>query len=520
MDGVQVKLNRSSAKFPLAGALCQCLLLAALFANNTFAADESPKELKTVAVLTCYGMIDQGLYDSIVRRSGEAIQMGADFIILDIQTYGGRVDSADEISKYLIQDLPGKVHTVAYVSTEAISAGAMISVSCQNIIMRHNTTIGCSAPIIMGDSEMGQTEREKSESFVRSTFSRAAQANGYPEAILRAMVSRDIEVWQVKNLKTGQNEYFEKNYLPSDPNQYDLAGKNMVDPAGELLTLTDQKALQYGVAHAVVDDMDGVLEFLRKRYDVNLSGDVIRMETMWSEEMVRWLNSPIISSLLIMGILLGIYVELHTPGLGLPGLLALICLVILVGSRYLSGMANWIEVAVLAIGIILLLLEIFVIPGFGLPGIAGILCILGGLFALMVRNAPDELPWPQTQPAWDVFATNVLAFLGGIFGFAAIAWVLARFLPKAAFLSGLTLRPSDTVRMQIGQSEPALARPSVQLGDKGIVETTLRPAGTARFGGKLFDVVCQAEFIQSGASVKVVEISGNRIVVTKTSEKP
>lgn len=523
MDGENVKNGAAApgvSRIVAAGGLW-LFFCCSVFAVEPLGLPQTKKdpELKTAAVLTCYGMIDEGLYESIVRRSNEAIAMGADFVILDVQTYGGRVDFADEISKYLIHTLAQKVHTAAYVSTEAISAGAMISVSCQNIIMRKNTTIGCSAPIIMGDSEMGAAEREKSESFVRSTFSRAAQANGYPEAILRAMVSQELEIWQLKNLKTGQFEYFEKDYLPADPNAYDLAGKRLIDPAGELLTLTDQKALEYGVANAVVDDLDGALEYLSKRYEVPISEDAIAMETMWSEEMVRFLNSPVISGLLVMGILLGVYVELHTPGLGLPGLLALICLIVLVGSRYLSGLANWIEVAVLVIGIILLLLELLVIPGFGIPGFTGIICILGGLFALMVKNAPDELPWPQTVQAWELFASSALGILGGIAAFVAAAWLFSRFMPKMAFLSGLTLDPSGSAQMQTAKGETPGSKAGLRAGDQGRIETTLRPAGTARFSGRLYDVVCQAEFIEKGKAVEVVDISGNRIVVKEIQEK-
>ncbi|MHC5096331.1 MAG: NfeD family protein, partial [Planctomycetota bacterium] len=334
--------------------LCLPLLIADQPTPEAQAAPVVETPQKIVAMITCHGMIDQGLADSIERRGNEAIAMGADYLILEVETYGGRVDSADEISKYLIQDLPDTIHTVAYVNTEAISAGAMISVSCKDIIMRENTTIGCSAPIIMGSSEMGEAEREKTESFVRSTFSRAAQANGYPEALLKAMVSQNIEVWQIENTQTGQMEYYEKEYLPNDPNAYGLAGKKLIVKEGELLTLTDQKAKEYGIARAVVEDSEQALAFIEQRDGVVISKDVIRLETIWSEEMVRWLTSPIVVSILVLGIMLGIYVEFNTPGLGLPALLAVTCLVILVGSRYLIGMANWIEIALLCLGFLLL----------------------------------------------------------------------------------------------------------------------------------------------------------------------
>ncbi|MBL7214273.1 MAG: hypothetical protein ISS71_01205 [Phycisphaerae bacterium] len=474
---------------------------------------------KTAAILTCHDMIDDGLYQSIVRRSEEAIGRGADYLILDVQTYGGLVKSADDISKYLILELGDKIHTVAYVSTEAISAGSMISVSCKDIIMRKNTTIGCSAPIIMGDTEMGEAEREKSESFVRATFSRAAEANGYPEALLKAMVSQKLEVWGVKNRKTGQMEYFEKDFLPTDPNTFAIGQKTMVCPAGELLTLTAQQAKEYGIARAVVSNEQEMLEFLAKRDRITFSDSIIRLETMWSEELVRWLKSPLVSGILIMGILLGIYVELHAPGLGLPSLLAIVCLVILVGSKYLTGLANWIEIAVLCIGFILLMVEIFVIPGFGVAGFAGILCIFAGLFGMLVRNAPDELPWPRSEEAWNLFAQGVLGIIGGIAGFTVVAWLLAKYMPRIAFLSGLILSSPRGDSESLSQSGGNSSSKTIAAGDCGVVITSLRPAGSARIDGKLCDVVCQAEFIEKGVSIEVVKVSGNRIVVKKTEEK-
>ncbi|MCI0498436.1 MAG: hypothetical protein L0Y36_01965 [Planctomycetales bacterium] len=472
---------------------------------------------KTAAVLTCYKMIDHGLYQSIIRRSQEAIRRGADYIILDVQTYGGLVKSADDISKYLILELGNKVHTVAYVSTEAISAGAMISVSCRDIVMRKNTTIGCSAPIVMGGSEMGEAEREKAESFVRATFSRAAQANGYPEALLKAMVSQQLEVWQVKNLKTGKTEYFEKEYLPTEPNAFDLANKKLVVKEGELLTLTDQKALEYGIARAVVDDLDGAIEFIEKRDGVAISDNILRLETIWSEELVRWLTSPMVVSILVLGIFLGIYVEFNTPGLGLPSLLAVVCLVILVGSRYLTGLANWIEIAILCVGFILLMVEIFVIPGFGIAGFAGIVCILAGLFGMLVRNAPGEIPWPKGQNAWQVFTDGLSGFALGFILFIVCAVVLAKYMDRLPFLRSFVLKTSGIgERLTISRTcEPEHRENPVEAGQTGKAVSTLRPAGKAKFGNSIVDVVADGAFIEKGKHICVREVHGNRVVVSE-----
>ncbi len=476
--------------------------------------------VKTAAVITCHDMIDNGLFQSIERRSAEAIAAGADYLILDVQTYGGLVKSADDIGKHLILELADKVHTVAYVSTEAISAGSMISVSCQDIIMKKNTTIGCSAPITGSGEEMGEAEREKSESFVRATFSRAAGANGYPEALLKAMVSRDLEVWQVKNTQTGHMEYFEKEFLPDDPNTYAIADKELIVKEGELLTLTAQKAKEYGIARAVVSDLDEALTFLAKRDGVTISSKVLQFDTMWSEELVRFLQSPVVMSVLILGILLGIYVEFNTPGLGLPALLAATCLTILVCSRFLIGMANWIEIAVLCIGFILIMLEIFVIPGFGIAGFAGIICILAGLLGMLVKNQPGEIPWPKGEMAWTLFTDGLFGMAVGFLAFVVIAVFLAKYIDRIPVLKTFVLKAS-LQKAQITPSktcEPQNPTTSLTTGQTGRVVSPLRPAGKAEFDGCVVDVVADGAFIEKDHAVKIIEAVGNRIVVSEVQE--
>jgi membrane-bound serine protease (ClpP class) len=468
------------------------------------------------AIIVCKGMIDDGLYKSIQRRTQVALDAGADYLIYEISTYGGLLESADDISKYFIFDAAKKAHTVAYVKTEAISAGAMISVSCQDIIMRKNTTIGDCAPIQMGGKLEG-VEREKMESFTRAAFKRAAEANGYPEALLKAMVSMQIEIYKILNLKTGKYEFFESEHIPKDQKEYDIKNKILIDSDKELLTLTASKAVEYGVARAVVEDRAGVLDFLAKRDGVTFAGEPMVLEMLWSEEMVRWLNSPAVMGVLIMLALLGVYIEFSTPGFGLPGLVAIICFAIVIGSKYLIGMANWVEVAIFFIGVILLMIEIFVLPGFGVVGVLGIICILAGLFGMLVKNPPNKLPWPESQLDWELFTSGVLGLLFGFMGFVVIAWILAKYLPKLQFLSGLILIPTAAqqgVGAKVSMTAPAESKTiGVNIGDIGEVVSTLRPAGKAKFGNCVVDVVAGAEFLDKGTKVKIIEIHGNRVVV-------
>ena len=473
------------------------------------------------AVISCTGLIDDGLYSSIKRRVNTALAMGTNYLIFEIGTYGGLVESADDISKYFILELSQKARTIAYVNTEAISAGAMISVSCQDIIMRKNTTIGDCAPIQMGDKLEG-VEREKAESFIRATFKRAAEANKYPPVLLEAMVSRHKKVWRIKNIKTDLYEFCEDEKLPTDAKLYDLKAKELIDNENEILTLTAARAKEYGIAREVVNDINEAIVFLAQRDNVKFSLTIIRLEPNWSEQLVRMLNHPTVSGILFMIAMLGVYIELKTPGVALPGLVAVICFAIIFGSRYLTGLATWWEIAVFAIGVILLTLEIFVIPGFGIAGVLGILFILLSIFAILVPNRPDELPWPRydfDDVQWRLLSNGAWAFSLGFAGFVILAYILAKFLPKTGPLTGLVLAPADKGPvMQIDLTAPLEKTGKLKVGDTGIAITKLRPAGQARFNNTVVDVVTEGDLIEKDRRIKIIQIQGNRVVVKQITD--
>jgi len=139
--------------------------------------------------------------------------------------------------------------------------------------------------------------------------------------------------------------------LPTDANSWDIANKKLIVRDDEILTLTANRAAQYGIARAVVSDVDQALAFFEERDGVKFAGEPEVYETNWSEEMVRLINSPAVMSILVLLAFLGVYLELNSPGVGLPGLVAVICFVIIIGSKYLIGLANWVEVAIFALGI-------------------------------------------------------------------------------------------------------------------------------------------------------------------------
>ena len=498
------------------GLLAVLFVATATEAETDIAAVEAV-QFKTAAIIPCDKMIDKGLYESIRRRSQLAIDAGADYLIYDIDTYGGDLFAAIDITNHLLNEVNPKAHTVAYVSKKAISAGAMISVACNDIIMKHNTTIGDCAPIQL-QGELEGVKREKIETFTRATFVTCAQANGYPETLLTAMVTIQIEVYKVKNKLEGKYEFFEGDKLPPDKKKYDLDNKELVVGDDTLLTLTAIEAKEYGIARELVSNTDEMLTFLAGRDGIEFNRPVITYSTNWSEELVRMLNHPTFTGILFMIGLLGVYIELKTPGLGLPGLVAVICFAILFGSRFLVGLATWWEVAMFIVGVILLLIEIFVIPGFGLAGITGLMFIFVSLFAILVPNRPDELPWPKYDFDWEILIRGAWGFGLGFVGFLIVAWILAKFLPKTRLFGGLVLAPAPGgSELKVNMTAPVQSEISdVKVGDVGEVLSPLRPTGQVRFGDAVVDVVAEGVFLEKSQKVEIIEIHGNRVVVKET----
>jgi len=503
---------------PEFGVFLLCVLV---FLGGSAASEpnETGPDLRDVkaAVIVCEDMIDNGLYESIKRRSEFALGQDVEYLIYEINTLGGLVSAAYDISEYFLHEVGPKARTVAYISKKAVSAGALISVGCEDIIMKERTRIGDCAPMAMG-VKLEDVEREKVEADIRTVFVNSAQANGYPEALLRAMVTQQIEVYRVKNLVTGEYEFIEGVHIDEkDPNEYDLANKKVIVTKEQLLNITASEALEYGIARAVVKDRSGVLDFLAERDGVRFTGEPMVLETMWSEEMVRWLNSPAVMAVLVMLAMLGVYMELNTPGVGVPGLVAVICVVIIIGIKYTAELANWVEVLLFIIGILLILIEFLALPGFGIAGVLGILCIFAGLFGMLIKNPPGEVPWPRSPLEWDLFFKGVIGLSIGFVGFVVLAWLLAKYMPKIPFLRGLILVPTAATAgggMRVSMTSPPQGETvSVKAGDEGEVVSALRPTGKARFADAVVDVVAEAEFLDKGTKVTIIEIHGNRVVV-------
>ena len=472
-------------------------------APNAKAAEAKPapeKPTKTkAALITLNGTIDGGLHSSLERRIDEARENKCSILFFEIDTYGGALQAAFDISELLSGISDAK--TVAYVPKKAISAGALISVACNEIVMGPIGTLGDCEPIIPHPEKGMITAPEKMQTVLRATFRNLALKNGYPESLAEAMVTKEMEVYRVTIGDTTKFETKAQLDQLTEKEKQRIIKKKLVVSEGQLLTMTSKEALDYGFAKKLVPNR----EALFKLYGVD-GADVVVFDTNWSEEMVRFISA--LSPILIAIGLMALYMEFKVPGFGLPGIVAIVCFALVFFSKYLVGLAEQWEVLIFALGMVLLAVEIFVLPGFGIAGIMG-LALIG--LALLLAFQPFVVP--VTPFEIEMTKGNILKLLGSMVASIVGICLLAKYLPETSAFGRIVLRAAEKTDSGyvVGSAEK-----QELVGKKGVVVSSLRPVGRARIGDDIVSVVTQGEMLEKDTNIEVIEVKGNRIVVRET----
>ncbi len=447
------------------------------------------------------GPVEPGMA-AFLKRALSSDQDPSSVFVLKMDTFGGRVDSALQIVELILNTPRGE--TVAFVSDKAISAGALISLACNQLVMKHHTTIGDCAPI-MNSSEGPKMMGEKFQSPLRAKFRSLAKRNNYPEVLAEAMVTDRMAVYRVT--MDGETLYMDSREYDdlTDEQKKAITAKKTIVDKGELLTMDAVEAKELGFSRMTVDSVE---EMLAKMEILN--HEIIPIEENWSEAFVRFITK--ISPVLMMIGLGALYTEIKSPGFGVPGLLGIVCLGLVFAGQYLVGLADYTEFLLVIAGMILFGVEIFVLPGFGISGIAGLILMgVGLVLALQDFVLPDpSLPWQGK-----LLVKNLIQVLGasvaGLFiALATIRYLLPRLsvVVDGPYLSA-TLKDSHADSMEIRKASP---------GDRGVAVTFLRPSGKVDIRGELFDAVSQGEFIEKGTRIRVARIEGNRMIVLAEEE--
>ena len=426
----------------------------ALLAVSVLAAPAAGQQIVRVPLA---GTVEMGLAPFIERVIEEAAAAGAAAVVLDIETQGGRVDAALRITSAVSRS---RVPVYAFVNMYAYSAGAMIALSTERVLMREGAVMGAATPV----DGSGTKASEKMVSAMRAQMRAMTEAHGLDPRVAEAMVDEELAI------------------------------PGVID-RGKLLTLTTQEAVDLGYATAVAD-WDGVLAALGLP-----ATDVTEATVNWAERMVRFFTNPVIAPFLLSLGFLGLLVEIKTAGFGLAGAAGLISLALFFGAHLLIGLAGAEDVILVGAGVVLVLVEILVIPGFGIFGIAGIAALLGGLLMAQVGSLPSRGDFVQ--------AGSVL--LAAMALVTMTAWSLLRSLPGNWRLrrSGVILGESTDRNEGYTSAEVR----SELVGEVGVAITDLRPAGVGLFGDERVDVVSESEWIEEGTPIRILSAEGYRHIV-------
>lgn len=438
----------------VAAALCAALATAGLGAFALFAPLAAQQAVVRVPVT---GTVEMGLAPFLERTLAEAEASGARAVVLDIETFGGRVDAAERIVSAVSR---AEVPVYSYVNMHAYSAGAMIALAAERVLMRRGAAMGAVTPV----DGQGVKASEKMVSVMRARMRALAEARGLDPAIAEAMVDEEIEV------------------------------EGIVE-RGKLLTLTAEEAAGLGYAE-VVDDWAG----LARALDLE-SAEVVEAQVNWAERLVRFFTNPVIAPFLLSIGFLGLIVEVKTAGFGLAGLAGLLSLGLFFGSHLLIGLAGIESLILLGAGVVLLAVEALVIPGMGVFGIVGGLALAGGIFMAMLGDLPGGADF--TRAAGVISATVLLVL--------ACTWVLLRALPGNWRLQRIGVLLSQSTDRRGGYTSASVRTELV--GAEGVAITPLRPAGVGLFGDERIDVVSESEWIEEGTRVRVISAEGYRHIV-------
>lgn len=499
---------------------CLLVLAGSFFIGIGF----SDEETSLVYVIDIRTEIGGGLSTYVKKGIQKAEQANADAIVFDIDTPGGRVDSAVQIIRS-IQNT--KIPTIAFVNRQAISAGAMISAACDQIVMTSGAAIGDSAPV----DAQGKETSEKIVSYIRTTIRSTAERQNRNPDIAEAMVDKSLFLVRLENgdiIKLRPIEYI---------NEKD-AGTRMeiLCAEGELLTLSTLQALEYGFVDAQTEDLSELLSQyqiveIEQDYSENVitaltekevlnqqeergskrvtlikpldNAEVVKFEVTVADRTVFFITSPYISALLLSLGGLGLLVEIRTPGFGIPGFLGLLFIGLFFGGHMLNQISLWVVMLLFILGLALIVVEVFVIPGFGIAGIMGLILMLGSVFYTFFSETGDfsvALFWLSVS----IILTSALAILATIF------------LPKSSPFQRFAL--STVMSADEGYHSAGTDNFSSFIGKTGVALTPLRPAGTARVDNQRLDVVTEGNFIAENTTIKVLDVEGAKISVVAVED--
>jgi membrane-bound serine protease (ClpP class) len=444
----------------------------------------SPAEARQVirkgdtVVVDLSGEVSPPLYLFLRRAIKAAETAGAAAIVVEMNTYGGRLDAAGDISGALNRTT---IPTYTFINTNAGSAGSLIALATRHIYMSPVSAIGAAAPVLAGGGELSGTEKDKTLSYWSALVRSSASRNGHNPDIGEAFMDKEKDV---------------------------KIGERVVHPKGTLLTLNAQEATENIngkplLAEGIVNSVD---ELVKK---AGLAGAVVAVEPSGFERLAFWITA-LAPLLLLLGIICA-YLEFKMPGVSMPGFLAAICFALFFAGHYLAGLAGWEVVALFVLGVVFVLVEIlFFAHSTIVFGVVGVFLMLASLLWAMIDRYPGETFFPTG----DMLAIPVRNLFFSLVAATAIILVLARYLPQTSLYRRFALMTTNPPGPSLAGAPRHFATAlDLTPGMPGTAQTMLRPSGKARFADHVVDVVTEGEFVAAETPITVVQKDGMRVVV-------
>ncbi len=475
----------------------------------------SQKSYERGVLIRFEGPITPLLEQFVYRKLDLAKKRKVDLVVIEIDSPGGFVDSSFNLATRL-RDLDW-ADTVAFVPREALSGAAIVALGCDEIIMAPNARIGDAGAMTEGEDTLYVYVDEKFRTDLARRMRDLAAAKGHPPALAEAMVDMDLVVYHVKNKETGETALMTDPEIDSSDEPADWIEKKPILESREahFLELNGLRAVELGLAGRIASNRTELSNQLR------VNGNLFVLEPTAVDTAVTILNFRLVTGLLLMIGVVALLIEASAPGIGLGGLTSGLCFAIFFWSRFLGGTADWLEVILFAAGLVFLAIELFVIPGFGVSGVSGLLLMLTS-----VLMASQHFIVPSTGRELETTVSSLTVIVGSGIGICVAVMAISYFRGSIPFLSWMTLQPPESKTQSVANSDgkvkPLTAAVSqqfpVQVGDWGVAESPLRPAGRVKFEDDYVDVVSDGAFVNVGCQVRVIKISGNRVQVRALEE--
>lgn len=421
-----------------------------------------------------YYNIDENIAKPALRKTEKALQEAkeqkVDYILLELNTFGGELDAADKIRTLLLN---APMPTMVFINNNAASAGALISIACDSIYMAEGSSLGAASVV----NQAGEIMPDKYQSYMRSLMRSTAEKNGRNPEIAQAMVDPDV-------------------YVP------------MISDSGKVLTFTTEEAILNQFCEKMANDRAAVLTA------AGLEGaTIVEQELNWIDKLINFLVNPVVSGILIMCIVGGLYFEFQSPGLGLPIVIAIAGALLFFAPHYLEGLAAHWEILVFLAGVILLILEIFVVPGFGVTGISGIVLIFTSLILTMVFNVGFHFQFdPNLDAAVQIGRSTIIVLMSVVCGFFLSLWLSKKLITAETRFGTMALKTNLETDEGFTAQDMRL---QAYVGRSGISATFMRPAGKIEIDGELLEATAEHGLIEKGERVVVTRFENAQLFVRK-----